>query len=160
MIAANDKRAAARTTTERDSRWAAVVARDRAADGKFFYSVSTTGVYCRPSCAARPARPENVAFHATRADAEQAGLPPVQALQARPAGAGRAARGEGRRGLPADRGRRRSRRASTSWRATVGLSPYHFHRVFKAVTGVTPKAYAAAHRAERVRERADPRAAR
>lgn len=43
--------------TERDPRWAAIVARDRAADGTFYYSVRTTGVYCRPSCSARPARP-------------------------------------------------------------------------------------------------------
>src|SRR3977135_3715658 len=59
-------------------RWAAVAARDPAADGKFFYSVKTTGVYCRPSCAARPARPENVRFHATWADAEQAGFRPCK----------------------------------------------------------------------------------
>src|SRR3954467_3249290 len=78
MIAANDKRAAARTTTERDSRWASVAGRDRAADGKFYYSVATTGVYCRPSCAARLARPENVRFHATCADAESAGFRPCK----------------------------------------------------------------------------------
>jgi len=52
-----------------DPRWAAVVARDARADGTFFYSVRTTGVYCRPSCAARPARPENVEFHVTAAAA-------------------------------------------------------------------------------------------
>ena len=54
--------------TVSDPRWAAVVARDRKADGSFFYSVRTTGVYCRPSCGARPARPENVALprHAAR----------------------------------------------------------------------------------------------
>src|SRR4051812_6446185 len=56
------------------ARWAAVRARDASADGSFFYSVKTTGVYCRPSCAARPARPENVAFHATTKDAERAGF--------------------------------------------------------------------------------------
>src|SRR5271169_3173789 len=62
------------TITTEDPRWAAVVARDRAADGQFFYAVSTTGVYCRPSCAARRARPEHVSFHATASDAEQAGF--------------------------------------------------------------------------------------
>ncbi len=66
MIAVDGMVAAARTATEQDWRWASVVARDRAADGKFFYSVRTTGVYCRPSCAARLARPENVRFHLTR----------------------------------------------------------------------------------------------
>jgi AraC family transcriptional regulator of adaptative response/methylated-DNA-[protein]-cysteine methyltransferase len=60
--------------TEGDPRWAAVVARDPDADGRFFYSVRTTGVYCRPSCAARLARPENVRFHSTCEDAERAGF--------------------------------------------------------------------------------------
>jgi AraC family transcriptional regulator of adaptative response/methylated-DNA-[protein]-cysteine methyltransferase len=62
----------------RDPRWQSMVARDAAADGKFFYSVKTTGVYCRPSCAARMARPENVAFHATCAAAERAGFRPCR----------------------------------------------------------------------------------
>lgn len=52
--------------------------RDTQADGSFVYSVRTTGVYCRPSCPARPARPENVGFHATCADAEAAGFRPCK----------------------------------------------------------------------------------
>ena len=60
--------------TEQDPRWAAVVARDRSADGSFYYSVSTTGVYCRPSCPARHAKASHVRFHRTRADAERAGF--------------------------------------------------------------------------------------
>jgi AraC family transcriptional regulator of adaptative response/methylated-DNA-[protein]-cysteine methyltransferase len=60
--------------TEGDPRWTAVVARDPNADGRFFYSVKTTGVYCRPSCAARLARPENIRFYATCEDAERAGF--------------------------------------------------------------------------------------
>src|SRR5438477_11966998 len=59
-------------------RWAAVVRPDRRADGVFYYSVRTTGVYCRPSCAARLARRENVRFHATCADAERAGFRPCK----------------------------------------------------------------------------------
>jgi len=55
---------------DQDPRWAAVVARDKTADGRFFYSVRSTGVYCRPSCAARLANPKNVAFHGTPAEAE------------------------------------------------------------------------------------------
>ena len=62
------------TATLDDPRWAAVVARDAKADGQFFYSVRTTGVYCRPSCAARTARPENVAFHLTAIEAQRAGF--------------------------------------------------------------------------------------
>jgi uncharacterized protein len=64
--------------TEQDPRWAAVVARDRSADGSFYYSVSTTGVYCRPSCPARHAKPSHVRFHRTRADAGRAGFRPCK----------------------------------------------------------------------------------
>ena len=59
--------------TEQDPRWASVVGRDAQSDGTFYYSVTTTGVYCRPSCTARRARPEHVQFHATCEDAEKAG---------------------------------------------------------------------------------------
>jgi len=62
------------TGNDADWRWQGVVARDPGADGKFFYSVKTTGVYCRPSCASRLAKRENVAFHKTQADAEAAGF--------------------------------------------------------------------------------------
>src|SRR5215470_5725420 len=64
--------------TEQDPRWAAVTARDRSADGTFYYSVSTTGVYCRPSCPARHAKPGHVRFHRTRAEAERAGFRPCK----------------------------------------------------------------------------------
>jgi O-6-methylguanine DNA methyltransferase len=60
--------------TLNDPRWASIVARCIAADRKFYYCVKTTGVYCRPSCGARPARPENVQFHETCEDAEKAGF--------------------------------------------------------------------------------------
>src|SRR5258708_24173203 len=73
MATRNEMLAAA---TVSDPRWAAVAARDARADGKFFYSVRTTGVYCRPSCAARAARPENVAFHRSTAEADRAGFRP------------------------------------------------------------------------------------
>jgi AraC family transcriptional regulator, regulatory protein of adaptative response / methylated-DNA-[protein]-cysteine methyltransferase len=66
------------TSTTNDPRWTSIVARDASSDGKFFYSVKTTGVYCRPSCAARLARPENVGFHATTKDAEKAGFRPCK----------------------------------------------------------------------------------
>lgn len=58
--------------------WEAVRRRDRAADGRFFYSVRSTGIYCRPSCVARLPRPENVAFHATAVAAERAGFRPCK----------------------------------------------------------------------------------
>lgn len=137
--------------TERDPRWRTVVARDRTCDGQFVYSVATTGVYCRPSCGARLAKPDNVRFHASCADAERAGFRPCK--RCRP-----------------DQPSRLDRHAATivalcrlietaedfpsldQLGREAGLSPTHFHRVFKAVTGVTPKSYAMAHRAKRVRE--------
>ena len=134
----------------KDPRWAAVVARDPRADGKFFYSVKTTGVYCRPSCGARRARHENVAFHVTSAAAERAGFRPCK--RCKPDQAPLAARHaatvaricrciEGAETLP----------SLAALAKEARLSPYHFHRVFKSVSGLTPRAYAAAHRAERVR---------
>jgi AraC family transcriptional regulator of adaptative response/methylated-DNA-[protein]-cysteine methyltransferase len=151
MIAADDERNAARAGIEQDPRWASLVARDRAADGRFFYSVASTGVYCRPGCAARLPRPENVRFHLTRAEAERAGFRPCQRCKpdqpslderhaAKVAQACRLI--EAADELP----------SLGQLARAVGLSPYHFHRVFKAVIGVTPKAYADAHRARRVRE--------
>src|SRR5688500_8871343 len=77
MIVSQMTRDAAEAT-ESDPRWTAMVARSAAADGTFFYSVRTTGVYCRPSCGSRLPRPENVRFHATREDAERAGFRPCK----------------------------------------------------------------------------------
>jgi len=136
------------TITENDPRWAAVVARDPKAN--FFYSVKTTGVYCRPCCAARLARPENVQFYRTCQDAEQAGFrpckrckpdqPPVEEHAEKIASACRLIE---------------SSETPTSLELLaqhVGLSTYHFHRVFKAAIGLTPKRYASAHRANLVRK--------
>jgi AraC family transcriptional regulator of adaptative response/methylated-DNA-[protein]-cysteine methyltransferase len=59
---------------ETDPRWDAVLARNAGFDGKFVYAVKTTGVYCRPNCPSRRAKPENVAFYATSGEAAQAGF--------------------------------------------------------------------------------------
>ncbi len=72
------ERAELAALTTGDPRWLAVVARDAGSDGKFFYSVKTSGVYCRPSCAARLARPENARFHTTCDDADKAGFRPCK----------------------------------------------------------------------------------
>lgn len=138
-------------STEHDPRWAAVTARDPAADGRFFYSVATTGVYCRPSCASRQARPANVRFHLSAAEAEAAGFRPCKRCRpgqpsldrAHAAMATAACRAIEAAETPPSLGQ---------LAAAAGLSPHHFHRVFKAATGVTPRAYAAAHRATRLRE--------
>ncbi len=133
-----------------DPRWSAILARDPAADGAFLYSVRTTGVYCRPSCASRRPRPENVAFHASPGEAERAGFRPCR--RCRPRGASPAAARtatvaalcrllEGSDGpTPAE-----------DLAARAGWSVSRMHRVFREVTGLTPRAYAAARRAERVR---------
>jgi AraC family transcriptional regulator of adaptative response/methylated-DNA-[protein]-cysteine methyltransferase len=134
---------------ENDPRWAAVVARDP--NATFFYSVKTTGVYCRPSCAARLAKPENVQFHETCEEAKKAGfrackrckpdqIPPTEQLAEKVASACRLI--ESSETPP----------KLELLAHHVGLSAYHFHRLFKAVTGVTPKDYAAAHRDNLVRE--------
>src|SRR6201987_3084104 len=132
------------TNTESDPRWAAVVARDPQAT--FYDSVKTTGFYCRPSCAARLARPENVQFHRTCEDAEKAGFRPCKRCKP---------------DQPSPVEQHAEKIASAcrliensetppsleSLAQHVGLSTWHFHRVFKAATGLTPKGYATAHRA-------------
>jgi AraC family transcriptional regulator, regulatory protein of adaptative response / methylated-DNA-[protein]-cysteine methyltransferase len=139
------------TPTLDDARWAAVVARDAAFDGQFYHSVETTGIYCRPSCPARRPKRAHVRFHDTAADAEQAGFRAckrckpdqpslVQHHAAKVAEACRLI--ETAEDAP----------KLEELAAAAGLSPYHFHRVFKAVLGLTPKAYATAHRNKRVRE--------
>jgi AraC family transcriptional regulator of adaptative response/methylated-DNA-[protein]-cysteine methyltransferase len=141
-------------TTVNDPRWAAVVARDRAADGKFFYSVRTTGVYCRPSCAARTARPENVEFHLTAADAERAGFRPCK--RCKPDESSLAEQHAAQVAELCRLIESAEEVPSLEQLANhAGLSIYHLHRVFKAVTGLTPRAYAAAHRARRVRAELD-----
>ena len=136
--------------TVHDPRWAAVVARDRRADGTFYYSVSTTGVYCRPSCGSRRANPKNVRFHRTTADAERAGFRPCK--RCRPDQPGLEQRDAARVADICRVIEAADEMPSLATLATrAGLSPYHFHRVFKAITGVTPKAYATAHRTKRVR---------
>jgi AraC family transcriptional regulator of adaptative response/methylated-DNA-[protein]-cysteine methyltransferase len=142
--------AARAQATVNDPRWAAVRTHDPKSDGRFFYSVRSTGVYCRPGCAARTPRHENVAFYATAAEAERAGFRACK--RCRPDAPPRAAQLTQRiaelcrfiettEPVPAlDVLARRA-----------GMSVSHLHRVFKSVTGLTPKGYADAHRAGRMR---------
>jgi AraC family transcriptional regulator of adaptative response/methylated-DNA-[protein]-cysteine methyltransferase len=133
-----------------DARWSAVRRRDRAADGTFVYSVRTTGVYCRPSCAARLPRRENVAFHETCADAERAGFRPCK--RCRPNEPARADRQAAAVAAACRLIEEAEEVPSLDTLAQAAdMSRFHFHRVFKAVTGVTPKAYAETHRGNRVR---------
>jgi len=141
---------AAAATTVNDPRWAAVVARNPEADDTFYYSVQTTGVYCRPSCAARLARPENVRFHATCEDAEKAGFRPCRRCKPK---LPRLVEQHAAKVTEACRIIEESETLPglKDLAERVGLSTYYFHRVFKQVTGLTPREYAAAHRSKRLR---------
>jgi AraC family transcriptional regulator of adaptative response/methylated-DNA-[protein]-cysteine methyltransferase len=133
-----------------EARWDAVLRRDQNADGIFYYAVQTTGVYCRPSCASRRGRREHVRFYATCEAADRAGFRPCQRCRPNePALAEQRAAVVARacRLIEADAGTP----SLAALAAAVGMSRYHFHRVFKAITGITPRAYAAAQRAQRVR---------
>ena len=133
-----------------DARWGAVVARDASFAGQFYIAVKTTGVYCRPGCPARLPKRANVRFYDTRADAEAAGFRACKRCKPE-----QPALGE----LHAAKVAQACRLIEAAEEApkldalaeTVGLSPYHFHRIFKQAVGVTPKAYAIAHRNKRVR---------
>jgi AraC family transcriptional regulator of adaptative response/methylated-DNA-[protein]-cysteine methyltransferase len=134
--------------------WEAVVGHDARLDGNFFYSVKTTGVYCRPGCASRQPRRENVAFYQSAAEAAAAGFRPCK--RCRP-----------NEGSPAERHVAAIERACTLIRArgtlpslaemaeAGGISRYHFHRVFKQITGATPREWGKAHRLGRFAERLD-----
>lgn len=140
------------STTESDPRWTALLARDPAADGKFYYSVETTGVYCRPTCPARLPRPENVRFHRTCADAEKAGFRPCK--RCKPNQAPRAAQHAATIASVCRLIEQSDEPPTLEQLARhANLSLYHLHRVFKTVTGLTPRQYAAAHRGKRVRDR-------
>jgi AraC family transcriptional regulator of adaptative response/methylated-DNA-[protein]-cysteine methyltransferase len=132
-----------------ESRWAAVRQRDAGADGVFWYSVRSTGVYCRPSCGARPALRKNVAFHGSREEAEAAGFRPcMRCKPEQPPLAERQAAIVAQACRLIDGAEEAPDLDSLA--AAVGVSRFHFHRMFKAVTGITPKAYANGQRARRM----------
>ncbi len=134
-----------------DDRYAAITRRDGTFDGQFYYGVQTTGVYCRPSCAARPALRRNVTFYPSCQAAERAGLRACK--RCRPNEASQQER-------HADMVRQACRLIDQAEEIPslehiareVGVSPFHFHRVFKQATGVTPKGYADARRAARLEQ--------
>ena len=133
-----------------DERWAAVEGRDARADGRFVYAVRTTGVYCRPSSSARLPKRENVVFFDTEHEAKAAGYRASQRAS------GDRTAVSGQHAAAVAKACRDIESAETppnleELARKVGLSPFHFHRVFKAETGLTPKAYASAYRARKLR---------
>ncbi|MEO8844816.1 MAG: bifunctional DNA-binding transcriptional regulator/O6-methylguanine-DNA methyltransferase Ada [Kofleriaceae bacterium] len=135
----------------RDPRWARVLVHDRTADGQFWYSVATSGVYCRPSCPSRAANPKNVAFHASVVAARAAGF--RACLRCNPDGLSIDAENAA---MITKACRLIEEADATPLLAeladAVELSPHYFHRLFKKATGLTPKQYAAAARAIRMRK--------
>jgi AraC family transcriptional regulator, regulatory protein of adaptative response / methylated-DNA-[protein]-cysteine methyltransferase len=138
-------------TTVGDPRWQRVVLRDGGADGEFWYGVVTTGVYCKPSCSSRRANPRNVTFYETPEEARRAGFRACK--RCRPDGPGL----DAENAMIVSKACRLIEDSESSpslneLAEAADLSPGYFHRMFKQVTGVTPKAYATAKRTGRVRK--------
>ncbi|MGV8995594.1 MAG: bifunctional DNA-binding transcriptional regulator/O6-methylguanine-DNA methyltransferase Ada [Parvibaculaceae bacterium] len=133
-----------------DPRWACIVDRDKSADGQFWYSVSTTGIYCRPSCPSRIANPKNVQFHDTLDSARATGFRPCK--RCNPEGLSIESENTA---LIAKACRiieeSEDEPSLEALADAVGRSPSYFHRVFKTTVGLTPKDYASADRAKRIR---------
>jgi AraC family transcriptional regulator of adaptative response/methylated-DNA-[protein]-cysteine methyltransferase len=127
-----------------DTAWAAVLRRDRSYDGRFITGVLTTGIYCRPSCAARHPARHNVRFFENAVAAEQAGLRACNRCLPDDVARDEVAVNKALELLAQD-----DPPALHQLSALVGYAPHHFHRLFKRATGVTPAAYARAQRAKR-----------
>lgn len=139
------------SATETDPRWQALRDRDASRDGQFVYAVKTTGIYCRPGCPSRLPKPANVEFFDSCEGAEMSGYRACR--RCKPKEASLSSR-------QADLVAEACRQIESAEEVPTldilaeqaGLSPFHFHRIFKSVTGLTPKEYADAHRARRVRD--------
>lgn len=148
-VGKKQKRPPKKACSEQD-RWAAVVARDTSADGQFVFGVKTTGVYCRPGCPSRIPLRKNVQFFKSCTEAELAGFQPCKRCKPNEAAL------EAKHAAIVEQACRRIEKSAESLplkelATAAGISPFHFHRIFKLHTGITPKAYSAAHRATRVR---------
>jgi len=134
--------------------WAALASRNTGADGAFVYAVRTTGIYCRPGCGSRPPRRDNVAFYETPAAAEAAGFRPCK--RCRPNEGSVAERHVAAIGRACALIRARDALPSLAELAdAAGISRFHFHRVFKEITGTTPREWGKAHRLGRFAARLD-----
>ena len=135
------------TSIDSDIAWAAIQRRDRSFDGKFVTGVLTTGIYCRPSCAARQPARKNVRFFADGAAARDAGLRACKRCLPDDVARDEVAIAEAVKLLEGDEPPKLEELA-----AAVGYAPHHFHRLFKRHVGVTPAAYARGKRSQRAEE--------
>lgn len=133
---------------DEDAAWRAVLSRDRTADGRFVTGVLTTGIYCRPSCAARHPKRENVRFFATGKEAREIRLRPC--LRCSPDDISRETEALAKAFRLLERPETPPSLAEIA--VAVGYSPHHFHRLFKRATGVTPAEYARGRRALQMTE--------
>src|SRR5438874_11572875 len=129
------------TPLTEDARWQSVLARDGASDGKFVFAVSSTGVYCRPSCPSKRPRRENVTFYRLPTEAESAGF--RACLRCRP----KASNGNPKQEMIKSICRYIEQRLDepitlSQLGKEFHQSPFHLQRTFKAVLGITPKEYA------------------
>jgi AraC family transcriptional regulator of adaptative response/methylated-DNA-[protein]-cysteine methyltransferase len=145
---------AAKRTVRQDSdddRWSAVLKRDVSADGAFVFAVKTTGIYCRPSCPSRRPKRQNVEFFALNAEAEAACYRPCRRCKP-----GEMSIAQKNVAAVETACRLMQDRAYTlkleDLAEAAGMSPFHFHRIFKQQTGMTPKQYAKTLQDSRVRQ--------
>lgn len=134
--------------------WRAVAQRDASADGRVFYAVTSTGVYCRPSCPSRRPRRENVRFFSAPSEAERAGFRACR--RCRPNELQRAEASVARAKALLDTHASSGREGTVTLRdlaAAVGMSPFHLQRVFQARMGLSPARYLRARRGEQLKRR-------
>ena len=130
---------------DQEACWKAVENRDASADGSFFYGVRTTGVYCRPGCASRLPLRANTVFFETTAAAEADGFRPCK--RCRPTDGSAASRHLAAVEKACALLRTSETMPSLAELAdAAAISRFHFHRVFKQITGTTPRDYARTHR--------------
>jgi AraC family transcriptional regulator of adaptative response/methylated-DNA-[protein]-cysteine methyltransferase len=137
--------------TADEAAWRAVSRRDRSQDGRFVYAVTSTGIYCRPSCPSRRPRRDRVRFFPTPAEAGAAGFRPCKRCHP-----------DSREASPAERAVAKARAcldrhagepvSLARLAQEAGMSPWHLQRTFRRLTGLSPREYAEARRAERLRQ--------
>ncbi len=137
---------ATKALPDAETAWRAVAARDGRFDGRFVFAVASTGIYCRPSCPARRPLRRNVSFFPAAGAAEAAGFRPCRRCLPAAGGPGRAARAVARARELLDRRPGEDVPLRDLARA-AGMSPFHLQRIFKKLTGLSPKAYVLARRA-------------